>query len=114
MTDPSMLARNQPVAPAKPQLTAAQQALLEHKVLPLNSLVHGASYNGFLDNSTTIGRWHAEKRRFVFWENSPQQPQAKSTPHVADYGTGPRFAPLSRQETEAGSQVSDFAFATTR
>lgn len=114
MTEPSTLTGNQSVAQAKPQLTAAQQALLERKVLPLNSLVHGACYNGFLDNLTTVGRWHAEKRRFVFWDNGMQQPQSKTTPHAADLGTGPRFAPLSRQEPAAGSEDSEFAFETTR
>ena len=113
MTESSMLVSNRPVAQAKPQLTAAQKALHERKVLPLNSLLHGAYYNGLLDNMTTIGRWHAEKRRFVFWEHSIEQPQSKATPHVADLGTGPRFAPLSRQESEGGSHISDFAFATT-
>jgi hypothetical protein len=114
MIEPSMLVSNRPVAQTKPQLTAAQQALLERKVLPLNSLLHGAYYNGLLDDMTTIGRWHAEKRRFVFWEHNMNQPQSTATPHVADLGTGPRFAPLSRQESEGRSHISDFAFATTR
>ena len=114
MTESSMLVGNRPDALAKPQLTAAQQALLERKVLPMNSLVHGASYNGLLDNLTTIGRWNAEKRRFVVGGHSMQQPQSKAIPHAADLGTGPRFAPLSQQESEGKSQVSDFAFATTR
>ena len=51
--------------------------------------------------------------RFVFWEQSMGQPQSKATAHVADLGTGPRFAPLSRQESEGGSHINDFAFATT-
>jgi len=114
MTEPSMLVSDRPVVQARPQLTAAQKALLERKVLPLNSLLHGACYKGFLDDMTTIGRWHAQKRRFVFWEHNMQQPQSKSTPHVADLGTGPRFAPLSQQEAEAGPHISDFAFETTR
>ena len=114
MTEPSTLIFNRQGGEAKPQLTAAQRALHERKVLPLNTLLHGAYYNGLLDNMTTIGRWHAEKRRFVFWEPSVEQPQAKATPHVADLGSGPRFAPLSRQESEGGSHISDFAFATTR
>ncbi|HKQ25745.1 MAG TPA: hypothetical protein VJT81_14970 [Burkholderiales bacterium] len=111
--DPSMLISDRSVALARPQLTAAQKALLERKVLPLNSLLHGAYYNGLLDNTTTIGRWHAERRRFIFWERSVEHPQAKATPHVADLGTGPRFAPLSRQEPEGVGHISDFAFATT-
>ena len=114
MTERTMLAGNQPVNQAKPQLTAAQQALLERKVLPMNSLAHGATYSGYLDNLSTIGRWHAQKRRFIFWDYAMQHPQSKSTPHVADQGIGPRFAPLSLKEPEAGAEVSDFAFATAR
>jgi hypothetical protein len=113
MIEPSMSMINRQVAPARPPLTAAQKALHERKVLPLNSLLHGAYYNGLLDNTTTIGRWHAERRRFIFWERSVEQPQAKATPHVADLGTGPRFAPLALQEPEEVGHISDFAFATT-
>ncbi len=114
MTERLILDSNRQIAQAKPQLTAAQMALLERKVLPLNTLLHGAYYNGLLDNVTTVGRWHAEKRRFVFWEQNVDQPKSKAIPHVADLGTGPRFAPLSRQESEGGAHISDFAFATTR
>ncbi len=99
---------------AKPQLTAAQKALLEHKVLPLNSLVHGAYYNGLLDDTTTIGRWHAEKHRFVFWEHNVSLPGSTAVPHVADLGTGARFAPLSLLESVGGWHISDFALETTR
>jgi hypothetical protein len=114
MTELLMLNSDRPLAQAKTQLTAAQKALLERKVLPLNSLQHGAYYNGLLDDLTTIGRWHAQKRRFVFWEQNMEQPKSKAIPHVADLGTGPRFAPLSQQESKGGSQISDFAFETTR
>jgi len=88
--------------------------LLERKVLPLNSLSHGAYYNGLLDDLTTIGRWHAQKRRFVFWEQNMEQPKSKATPHVADLGTGPRFAPLAQEKSGGGLHISDFAFETTR
>lgn len=114
MTELSMLNSDRAVAEAKIQLSAAQKALLERKVLPLNSLLHGAYYNGLLDDLTTIGRWHAQRRRFVFWDQTMEQPKSKAIPHVADLGTGPRFAPLSQQESERGSQISDFAFETTR
>ena len=114
MTEPSTPVSNRPVAQRKARLTAAQKALHDHKVLPMNSLLHGAYYNGLLDDMSTIGRWHAEKRRFVFWEPHMEQPHAKAAPHVADLGTGPRFAPLSRQEYEGGAHVSDFALETTR
>ena len=77
MTEPLMPMLNRQGAPARPPLTAAQKALLDRKVLPLNSLLHGAYYNGLLDNTTTIGRWHAEKRRFVFWQHSVEPPRQK-------------------------------------
>lgn len=114
MTGSSMPLVERRVAQAKPELTAAQKALLERKVLPMNSLLHGAYYNGLLDDMTTIGRWHQKKRRFVFWKQNVDQPESKAVPHAADLGMGSRFAPLSRQESEAGSQISDFAFETTR
>ena len=114
MTELLMPISDHAVAQAKPQLTAAQKALLERKVLSLNSLLHGAYYNGLLDDMTTIGRWHAQKRRFVFREHNMGQPELKAAPHVADLGTGPRFAPLSQQESEGGSHISDFALETTR
>ncbi|MEO8164633.1 MAG: hypothetical protein ABI619_04485 [Betaproteobacteria bacterium] len=41
-------------------------------------------------------------------------PNVKAAPHVADLGTGPRFAPLSRLEVAGDSHLSDFAFETAR
>lgn len=114
MTGQSMPIVERRVVQANPDLTAAQKALLDRKVLPLNSLLHGAYYNGLLDDMTAIGRWHAQRRRFVFWEQSVDLQKSKALPHVADLGLGSRFAPLSRQEAEAGSHISDFAFETTR
>ena len=113
MSRPSMPVDSRPVAKAKPQVTAAHQALLEHKVIPLNSLHHGAYYSGLLDDAKTTSRWNAEKRRFVFWDLAMTQPGSKTIPHVADLGSGPRFAPLSRQEPDGKSQVSDFALVAT-
>src|SRR5882672_2266822 len=81
MTELLMRISDRPIADAKPQLTAAQKALLERKVMPLNSLLHGAYYNGLLDDMTIIGRWHAEKRRFVFWE---QNKAARSEEHTSE------------------------------
>ena len=114
MVDLRTLPNGQLVPGGKQKLTAAQQALQERKVLPLNSLGHGAYYSGLLDDTAAIGRWHAERRRFLFWEQHLVQPNMKAVPHVADLGTGERFAPLARQEAEGGSHVSDFAFETTR
>jgi len=108
------LPRNQSGEPTKPRITAAQNALLERKVLALNSLLHGAYYRGLLDDSTITARWHANRRRFIFWEHNMGEPKLKAAPHVADLGTGPRFAPLLEQESEDGSRISDFAFETTR
>ena len=113
MTQRSMPVDSRPVAIAKAQVTAAHQALLEHKVMPLNSLHHGAYYSGLLDNAKTTSRWNAEKRRFVIWDQTMTQPGTKTIPHVADFGSGPRFAPLSRQEPDAKSRVSDFALVAT-
>lgn len=114
MAELLMLPGDQSGEPAKPRITAAQTALLERKVLSLNSLSHGAYYRGLLDDTTTTARWHANRRRFVFWEHNMGQPKLKAAPHVADLGTGPRFAPLLQQESDGGSHISDFAFETTR
>ena len=114
MTGSSMPLVERQLAQAKPELTAAQKALLERKVLPMNSLLHGAYYNGLLDDMQTIGRWHEKTRRFVFWEQNVDQPKSKAVPHAADLGLGSRFAPLTRRESEVGNQISDFAFETTR
>jgi hypothetical protein len=114
MTELHALPSDPPVAQDKPQISAAQKALLERKVLSLNSLRHGAYYNGLLDNVTATTRWHEQRRRFVFWEHSMGEPKLKAAPHVADLGSGPRFAPLLPQESEGGSHISDFAFETTR
>jgi len=105
---------DQPVAKDRPKITAAQQALQERKVMTMNSLTHGAYYNGVLDNMTTTARWHAEKRRFIRWETNMGEPKLNAAPHVADLGVGARFAPLSRQESDGASHISDFAFETTR
>jgi hypothetical protein len=114
MAETSMPVGNRPVGIARPQLTAAQQALLERKVLSMSSLQHGAFYTGLLDDTTATAQWHAERRRFLFWEDGMQQPQPKGTPHVADLGLGPRFAPLFKQEPDGKSEVTDRSLATTR
>jgi hypothetical protein len=113
MTGFKMLLTDQPGGQVKPELTAAQEALLERKVLSPDTLLHGAYYNGLLGNATTVGRWHTRNRRFVFWEHDMGEPKLKAAPHVADAGAGVRFAPLSRQESEGGNHISDFAFETT-
>jgi hypothetical protein len=94
--------------------TAAQKALREHKALLVDTLVHGAYYNGLLGDTTMVARWHAHNRRFVFWEHEMGEPKLKAAPHVADVGTGAHFAPLSLQETEGKYHISDFALETTR
>jgi hypothetical protein len=113
-----MIARRPPkidlrAAPLQRPPSAAQIAFIERRVLPISSLSHGAHYNGLLDEETTVGRWHSKKRRFIFWERNVSQPRATAIAHVADPGTGSRFAPLSRQESERETHVSDFAFETT-
>ncbi len=103
-----------PAAQTQPGPTAAQQALRERRAVPLNALQHGDYYNGLLDNMVTTARWHAQRRRFVFWVPDVGQPKLKAAPHVADLGSGARFAPLTRQASDGGSHISDFAFETTR
>jgi hypothetical protein len=100
-------------APMQRPPSAAQVAFIERKVLPISSLLHGAHYNGLLDEEMTIGRWHSKKRRFIFWERNVAQPRATAIAHVADPGTGPRFAPLARHDCERETHISDFAFETT-
>ncbi|MEO8008518.1 MAG: hypothetical protein ABI728_08375 [Betaproteobacteria bacterium] len=112
MTEFATQLADQPARQKKSKSTAAQKALLERKVLSLNALLHGAYYNGLLGDLTTVGRWHATKRRFVFWEHEMGEPKLKSAPHVGDAGTGARFAPLSRQEAKGEYHISDFAFET--
>jgi hypothetical protein len=114
MTEFAVLIADQPAGQEKPNVTAAQQALLDRKVLPLATLVHGDYYAGFLGDMNTIGRWHGTRRRFVAWEHEMGQAKLKAAPHVADAGTGPRFAPLSQKQADDSYHVSDFALETTR
>jgi hypothetical protein len=109
-----LLLTDPPVGQSKPQVTAAQKAWLESRALSETTLLHGAYYTGLLGDTTTAGRWHARKRRFIIWEQIMGQARLKAAPHVADVGTGPRFAPLSRLESEGGYHISDFAFETAR
>ncbi len=103
-----------PTGPEKPRVTAAQKALHECTVISLSALQHGNYYLGLLDDMTLTARWHAHKRKFVCQMHIIGQPVLKAAPHVADLGMGCRFAPISRQEVNAGIQISDFALETTR
>lgn len=114
MTELLLRTGGQAAAPAKPQLNAAQQALRERRALPLNALQHGDYYNGLLDDVAATARWNAQRRRFVFWQHGTGQPKLKAAPHVADLGTGARFAPVARQDSDGGDHISDFALETTR
>ena len=105
---------DQPAGQQMPKITAAQKALLDGKVLPLATLVHGDYYAGFLGDVNTIGRWHAQRRRFIACEYGMGQVKLKAAPHVADAGTGLRFAPLAQKKADDACHVSDFAFETTR
>ena len=113
MNEFGTLLTGQPAAQEKPKVSAAHRALLDRKVLPLASLVHGAYYSGLLGDTTTVGRWNAQKHRFVVWEHEVGQLRLKAAPHVADIGTGPRFAPLSAQKVEGAYHITDFALETT-
>ena len=114
MTAFGVLIPDQPAGREKPKLSAAQKAMLDGKALPLATLVHGDYYAGFLGDMNTIGRWHAHRRRFVAWEYEMGQAKLKAAPHVADAGTGSRFAPLAPKKADDACHVSDFAFETTR
>ena len=114
MTEFGVLIDGQRAGQEKPKLTAAQKALLDRKALPLAALAHGDYYAGFLDDMSTIGRWHARRRRFVAWEHEMGQAKLKAAPHVADFGTGSRFAPLAPKKADDAYHVSDFAFETAR
>ena len=103
-----------PAAPYKPRTTSAQKALFERTALPLSTLVHGDYYLGLLDDLTVTARWHSQRRRFVCSLHVAGQPVLKAVPHVADLGTGARFAPIAPQEVTAGTHISDFALETTR
>lgn len=103
-----------PAGHEKPRITAAQKALRERTVMSLNALQHGDYYLGLLDDMTLTARWHAQKRKFVCRMHIIGQPVLKAAPHVADLGMGCRFAPISRQEVNAGIHISDFALETTR
>ena len=112
MTEDEMQFTDQ--APGQGKPTAAHKALRERKALAVDTLVHGAYYNGFLGDTTMVGRWHAHNRCFVFWEHEMGEPRLKAAPHVAEAATGSPFAPLSEQKREGEYHISDFAFETTR
>jgi hypothetical protein len=103
-----------PAAPKKPKISSAQKALFERTALPLSTLVHGDYYLGLLDDLTVAARWHSQRRRFVCSLHVSGQPVLKAVPHVADLGTGARFAPIAPQAVTAGTHISDFALETTR
>jgi hypothetical protein len=103
-----------PAGPLKPKTTAAQKALFERTALPLSTLVHGDHYLGLLDDFTVSARWHSQRRRFVCSLHVAGQPVLKAVPHVADLGTGARFAPIAPQTATPGTHISDFALETTR
>lgn len=113
MNEFGVLRTDHPAGEEKPGPTAAQKALHENKALSANALLHGAYYNGFFGDTKTIGRWHAQKHRFVVWEHDKGQPKLKAAIHVADAGAGARFAPLSALESEGEYHISDFALETT-
>jgi hypothetical protein len=75
-------------------------------------LAHGAYYTGKLGVTPAVARWHAMKRRFVFGEITLGRQRVRTVAHVADSGTGERFAPLSTIAPNETCQVSDFAFET--
>ena len=85
---------------------------LSESALPPEMLEHGAYYVGKLGGATAVARWHAKKRRFVFSEFSMGRQHIRSIAHVAEKGTGERFAPLSKTEPKGAADISDYAFET--
>ena len=114
MIDFIELIADAPAGPQKPRITSAQKALAERTALPLSTLVHGHYYLGLLDDLTITARWHSQRRRFVCTLHVAGQPVLKAMPHVADLGTGARFAPIAPHEVTAGTHISDFALETAR
>ena len=113
MNEFGTLLTDRPAWDEQPGPTAAQKALIERKALIPAALLHGVYYSGLFGDTKTVGRWHGRKRRFVVWEHDKGQPKMKAAMHVADPGTGARFAPLARLESEGEYHISDFSFETT-
>ena len=101
-------------SPKEAQTHRRAESPADGKALPLATLEHGDYYAGFLGDVNTIGRWHALRRRFVAWAYEMGQVKLNAAPHVADAGTGLRFAPLVQKKADDACHVSDFAFETTR
>jgi hypothetical protein len=82
----------------------------EAGVLRPELLEHGAYYAGKIGAVSAIARWHARKQRFVFGQFNFGRHRVTSIPHVAEKGTGERFAPISKTGPTDTSRVSDYAF----
>lgn len=95
-------------------LGSAGQPVSSPEALALETLEHGAYYAGKVGVASTVARWHAKKRRFVFGEFTLGRQRVRSLAHIADStsGTEERFSPLSRPESKDSFRVSDYAFET--
>jgi hypothetical protein len=93
-------------------VTAQAQASSAPAVLAAERLAHGAYYAGKLGTAPAVARWHGKKRVFVLAEITLGRPRVKTVFHVADGGTGERFAPLSQTAPNDTCEVTDFAFET--
>jgi hypothetical protein len=89
-----------------------RQAPSARKVLPVETLEHGAYYAGALGGLPVVARWHSGRRRFVFGEFALGRQRVRSVPHVLESGTGDRFAPWTKAEPASASRISDYAFET--
>ena len=104
---------SEPFTLQAPLVSAEQPASLP-VALSLETLEHGAYYAGKVGVASTVARWHAKKRRFVFGEFTLGRQRVRSLAHIADTnsGTEERFIPLSRPESRDSYRVSDYAFET--
>jgi hypothetical protein len=100
--------------PSEPLDSVDQQPRFAPAALPLEMLEHGVHYAGKLGVTPAVARWHAMKRRFVFEEITLGRQHVRTVAHVADIGTGERFAPLSKTSPNDTCRVSGFAFETAK
>ena len=96
-----------PFQPFEPGRESSEAGVLRPELLE-----HGAYYAGKIGAVSAIARWHARKQRFVFGQFNFGRHRVTSIPHVAEKGSGERFAPTTKTGPTDTSRVSDYAFET--
>lgn len=99
---------------ASPEMSATPKMLMEQQALKPAALMAGAYYQGYLGAVSTIGRWSAQRLRFVVWGQENGQPKLKGARHVLDSGVGDAFAPFALVQVGKEQMISDFDLDTTR